>query len=163
MLLLVACAGGCETQRPTSLGFTNIGRVEWRSTSTENRVGGIDEASLTYMQYGEDRIIIWIDIQENCETGGSDKHQSGFEESLDGRRIEWDCRIADGNVTITIDGKKYYPSKGTVFFVSTADGVRIRQSKRNATKMKCTREALTELAKTDQEIIQFFKKAAPAN
>ncbi len=163
------CFLGCDFTGK-NVGVSS-GSSSW--SSTEVKIPGIDEASISYgaciYGTGEKAIlfIIWSDTERASSHGSTTKkgvRYEGFHISSDGQRVEWHCETADGKTgIITLNGAEYDLADGLLFLVSTQDSqIQVRQLKRDTLKnlQNPDIEKFKSLAKNDSEIWEFFAKAA---
>jgi hypothetical protein len=137
-----------EKERADPIGYANLGKT----------------ACMYLVQQGGVPWIIWGDLDANgYEMAMGFKVGSGRMSSPDGRLIGWTYRAGKGRGgTMLINNVRFDLAKGNLFLVGTRGGTRVRQLKRDLSKVKPTSEGLTGLAKTDPEVRDFVKAAEAA-
>ena len=157
---------GCGTSSSPS-GGAGDGSVSWLRFKEINPKAGIDEAEASYGMWGDGMaFVILSDVvgssgaRSSGGTGQPSRYR-GYQESPDGRKVEWQCETPDGKTgTITISGQSYDLAQGSLFLVATkGGGSRVLQLKRDTLKLT-GQERLEHLLKDDTDVGQFFVEAA---
>ena len=111
----------------------------------------------------DQKIMICVDFNYD-ETGSGSDYQHHMQASHpDGRKIDWQIDFPEGKkVTLSIDGKGYDLSKGSLFLVTTKGGkTQVRQL--NTTLPEGGHDpqgAYISFAETDPDVVKFVADAA---
>ena len=161
-LVLALLFQGCGS--PPVSGFSS-GAVSWTSTS-ENGVPGIDSASVTFvtMKSGADELacVVWSDLDRGV-SGRGRTHATGAEYigvhmASNDRRLEFTVSSSDSRTgTLTLAGKTYPLSKGTLFLVTgREDPIAVQPIELDVANLPRGNQELMKFANEDQRIREFF-------
>ena len=158
---------GCES-KTTTYGFPGI---RWRSQD-DDAVPGIDYAVvLTSLVNDHLMFVVWTDVDLGKDGLGRGASRTGpdsdgwFKYSMSIRHddlfVPFLWRTKDDKTgSVTIGGERFEMADGTWFLLSTqADPLAVKQLKRNTSKRQLTVDEFREMARTDEEIAEFFRKA----
>lgn len=158
LLVLLCPSIGCNSSQSGSVGYS----LTWTSGNVD-AVPGIDKGSIHIETLKSAAppltFAVWTDVDSGSSKGSSG---TGFyeltQQSSDGIRLEIRCDTTDGEAaTMTIDGSNHDLSDGALFLISTANGkLRVLQIDYDMDEFPTEHGALKTLAKTNQEIREFF-------
>lgn len=120
--------------------------------------GPVPHADFTY--------FIWGDFHGGAggtNTVGKDgfKFHGNLWNQQGNRRVEYAGATKDGKAgRITVEGKEYDLSEGTLFLVSAGSEYRVKQLKRELIRYRDADELFKDLSKQDREVLDFFGAAA---
>ena len=168
-LLGLICVAGCGSSGEHGLSESIAG---WTSSSGSG-VPGIDEASVTMVTLKggpPDGIpfVVWSDLPNpSVAQGSSNANRASYRGShrgTNGRRVEFQCAISDGNVTdIMIARRKYDLANGSLFLVSTKQNPPlVAQFDVDVQNFPRDKEGLKQLSRAQPDIGGFFKKCHAA-
>ena len=151
----------------SSVGIRAAGS-NWTS-SVDDPVLGIDDAAVSVITLYAGptegvQFVVWSDLPNS--RGGSGGGQGtkasykGRHRNSDGRQVDYFAESDDGKTgSITIDDVRYDFAKGAVFLISTQAGpTTIAQLSIDARSIPYKRSKLIELAKSNEEIREFFHR-----
>lgn len=161
-LCLLALAG-CDFARPTT---TSGASVAWSSYTLAKGVPGIDEASVGRVEFnGQSAFVLWVDESSlsSSSSGNINASQPNVCYRLKTKSgLVCECLASEGRAhTMVIDGKSFKLEDGSFILVAANSGpVRVKQLKRALDMPKLHSEDLQKLARSTDEIREFFEGAA---
>jgi hypothetical protein len=152
-------------------GASGIANPAWASDRGETAIPGIDHASVTCGLWSDGRTVVavWTDasggsstLVPRAATRAEGFVYEGHHRGPDGRHVDCRCSTPDGRTgAVTINDKTFDLAHGALFLVSTQGGrTEVRQLQRDTSKL--APEGLKDLARNDQEILDFFSSFAQA-
>ena len=169
-VLAIICFVGCGRQR-AEYGVAES-EISWTTRAT-NPVPGLDEALVTLVTLkagppGGLPFAVWSDLpNETSGQGEGSVHGAfydGHHRAMDGRRVDFRAKTADGKVgSITIAGVDYDFAKGQLFLVSARqEPVQVTQISFDLNGFT-NADALKGLAKSNPQIRGFFENSKKDN
>jgi hypothetical protein len=138
--------------------------------------GAVDGTGYRFLRWKEGlAIIIWYDFRgdsgsSSTSSGGDLGSPStytihGYAESEDGDRFEWEVETSDGkSARFRIDGRPYDLSQGTLFIVSTADGLAdVTQLERGLSGVEPNHTSVAAFARGNAELAPLVGAAPPSS
>ena len=150
---------------------SGIANPVWVTDRGKDAIPGIDHASVTCGRWSDGRTVFasWTDVSSGSSTlvPRAATMAEGFvfeghHRGPDGRLVDCRCSTPDGCTgTVTINDRTFDLAHGALFLVSTQGGrTEVRQLRRDTSKL--APEGLKDLARNDQEILDFFSSHAQA-
>jgi hypothetical protein len=150
---------------------SGIANPVWAADRREAAIPGIDHASVTCGLWSDGRTVVtvWTDVSSGSSslaprvaTRAEGFVFEGHHRGPGGRYVDCRCSTPDGRTgTVTINDKTFDLADGALFLVSTQRGqTEVCQLKRDT--LKLGPEGLKDLARNDQEILDFFSSFAQA-
>jgi hypothetical protein len=160
--LLASGCGRAPAPAQLDVGGPN-GLITWTAAGKDNPVPGIDQGTVYHLGR---TFVLWSDAPgggggTSSSNGQSVKCQGSL--LAPGGRTEFTCETTDGNTwRVAISGVSYDLAKGNLFLLSPGgERSRVKQLKRDLSKLNFERDELDALARNDPEIAGFFAKALP--
>ncbi len=159
LLASLSCVLGCSSRSDLASG---------QSSTTAGRSGTIAQTKYAFHQWENSqwahklKFMVWVDFNYDETTTERDATIKTVASHWDGRRIEWQLAVTDGNFTkLRINDSDYDPTKGTLFLVSTNGGtIQIRQLRAPLPEPGVELETCEAFAKSDPDVAKFIAATA---
>jgi len=165
---------GCRTIPNVRQVLNPVWESKPESSPTEPPIPGIDQASISFVSWDNGgALVVWTDVSNGTTTSSPPAKTKGEGYVIKGHhhdrrnskkaRVDFRCVTPDGLTgTVTINDKPFDLAQGFLFLVSTTgDQIDVRQLSRDATHISS--RGFKNLARTDQEIREFFRSFAELN
>jgi hypothetical protein len=157
-LILMAGCSGAPVPGPKSISIQGasaiVGETKFAFWQRHAKQEGFED---------DQKIMICVDFNYDETGSGSDEQQHMQASHPDGRKIEWQIDFPEGEkVTLSIDGKGYDLSKGSLFLVTTKGGkTLVRQLNTTLPEGGPDPQGIyISFAKSDPDIVKFVADAA---
>jgi len=132
-------------------------------------VPGIDKGSVEIVTLKSKAqpltFAVWTDLTGSSRSRSGTGFYELTQQGHDGVSFEIRCETSDRQTgTMTIDAAQYDLSNGVLFLISALDGkLRVLQLDHDMDEFPTNSSALVTLAKSNQEIREFFTRGNPSN